>query len=515
VRRALLVLLGSLPGAIAHAYDFQVSTEAVGQGYQVRWFRFSERDRLLNRRRFTETVGLDVWNILEPEFDPGYPERPRIAPIDLYFTASFRLDTDFGEYTDGSITYNLNRVPVSAAATTVVPELTKENLGLQFLYAYVGARRIGGFLDISLGRQLVLDDAAWFSFDGLRVRATFPRLPLALDAWAGLVVRDSSLFSSSTYEPDGTSMAQCRAFSPDVGEYLPVDECRQRDQLMPGFGVALETTGGLHWLFGRIAYRRTVSPSASDVYIDTSGQLPPWGVNQEDVSVSLRLDPFSGLFIPWFAARYSLLLGVVDQAHTGIRVAWRDHAVTPELVYSFPSFDGDSIYNVFSTQPYWDYRFTWDIWPRRGSVRAYVRGFLRQFQNAENPGGETQNTTSGASSAGGVDVGVRVRAGDRGNVRVDGFYEDGYGGLRFGGDAAAHVRLTHKVDVEGRVSVIRFAEDSLSELQGVTFGAQGGMSWRLGEGIVLHFLAEENTNRFDTNAFRVMAILDFAFQPEH
>ena len=65
------------------------------------------------------------------------------------------------------------------------------------------------------------------------------------------------------------------------------------------------------------------------------------------------------------------------------------------------------------------------------------------------------------------------------------------------------------------MSLIRFRDDLLADYQGISFGAQAGGRWVIGEGVALHLLAEENVNRIDTSQFRLIAVLDLAFAPEH
>ena len=74
-------------------------------------------------------------------------------------------------------------------------------------------------------------------------------------------------------------------------------------------------------------------------------------------------------------------------------------------------------------------------------------------------------------------------------------------------------RLTDKVDVATRLSVIHFDEDLLEDIDGTTFGSQLGVTYRLDQGIALHLTVEENTNRFYDSQFRAIGVLDMAFKP--
>ncbi len=519
---ALVAALAPPPRPAA-AYEFTVEARSIGQGYQLRWFRFSE-EALLNRRRFTQTLRLHIWDILRPGFDPAYPEKPRVAPADLYFVSAMRFQHDFGGWTQGSAL----STPALGDLTALdaIPELARESMEIDLPYAYLGGRRIWGFLDFELGRQLVVDSLDWYSFDGLTLHARTP-WRFTVEAHGGLRVRDSSFVGSPTHEPDGTSSLRCFFFDPAVNVWRSYEtearcgQLEQRDQLMPTFGAAIESEG-LRRVQARLAYRRAQSPTAGGVYPDAA---PGWGVNEEKLTLSARGNFWSGGIVPWGAARWNLLLAAIDEAHAGVRLAWSQQAVTPEIAYSLPSFDGDSIFNVFSIEPYYDYRVSYDLWPRRGRFRAHARAFLREFfaetdavDDPTTPEVETTVLAPGESVdesvwAGGAAAGASL-AWPGARARLDLFYEDGHGGLRAGGDASGWYRIARDLEVEARVTLIQFDEDSLANLHGVTFGAQGGGRWVLAEGIALHLLAEENINRFYTSQLRVIAVLDLAFHPE-
>src|SRR6266568_7001861 len=185
---ALLPALGLLlvSAGSARGYDFEISAQTIGQGYQLRWPR-AAGDRLLNRNRLTQTLGVDVWNLLEPAFDPARPDPPPLAPFDLYFTSSLRINHDFGAFAQG----NVSSGGVTEPATSAVPELGSDSFDPELLFAYVGVRNLLGIFDAELGRQLIVDNLDWLAFDGLHVTARLPAY-LALEGQVGLLVRDSS-----------------------------------------------------------------------------------------------------------------------------------------------------------------------------------------------------------------------------------------------------------------------------------------------------------------------------------
>lgn len=185
------------------------------------------------------------------------------------------------------------------------------------------------------------------------------------------------------------------------------------------------------------------------------------------------------------------------------------HTVSPEYYYSFPTFDGDSIFNVFSVAAYHDARLTYELQPAGSAWTSYARGWARLFRNED----ETDEV-DGRALAGGGQLGARYRAGPRSSLRGDLFYEDGYGGLRTGAYAAARWALAKDLELASRLSAIYFDEDLLSNLDGVTLGAQLGATYLINEGIALHVVVEENTNDFHTSQLRGIAMLDLAFHPE-
>jgi hypothetical protein len=202
-----------------------------------------------------------------------------------------------------------------------------------------------------------------------------------------------------------------------------------------------------------------------------------------------------------------------------MRLAIGDHGLTPEYTYSYPSWDGDSIFWVFTQFGYHDVRVTYDYWPQHGAFQLYARGFGRRFQNTVlDSGGENSLASDAAvkerdESLGGG-LGGRLVIGERGYVRGDGLFEQGFGGKRFGGDLSTRMRLKSWFEIEGRATVYRFEEDLIRRLKATTYGAQAGGRWIMTDGVALHLLVEENYNRFYASQFRVIAMLDLAFRPE-
>ena len=473
VRAAALITLAvslAIAPARAHAYDFEVDAETIGQAYQLR----AADDALVNRRRIDQYLGLHIFN-LGPHDDLGRP----LPENQFYLTASMRFDADMGDYPQ--LTQLTGRTPQE--------ELFTEKLDL--LYGYLGGRDLFGFLDFELGRQVLIDLYDWTSFDGLHLTARGP-YHLAVEAWGGLNVTGAGIFDSPVYRVDGVALG---------GNQLGSLAARQEDQLQPTFGVAARTYG-LRWLQARVSYDRTMSPTGEP---RAPGE-PAWGVVDEHVGLTTQGSLLDGKLSPWFALRYDLLNGRVDEVYAGARSQLGRHGISVEYVLAAPTFDGDSIWNVFASQAFDDIRVGYDVsfW----KIRAYAQAFTRLYY-------DDLGTYASAGGAGGG----RLALGRRGWLRLDGYYEDGYGGRRAGVDLTGRVRRwgddlgirAGSVFAEGRLSYASFRDDIRPEDHADSFGVQAGIRWTPLDGISVHGLVEENVNRIYTSQLRLWALLDLSF----
>jgi len=463
--RALALCLVLLP-SLARAYDFQIDAETIGQVYELRAANAAGVDR----RRLTQYLGLHVFN-LGPRDELGRP----LARNQFYLTAAMRMDADMGDYP----------ALVELTGRTPQRELFREKLDL--LYAYVGGNDLFGFLDFQAGRQLLIDLFNWASFDGLHLQARTP-YHLAGEAWGGVRDAGAWVMDSLVYPLDGTALGQ--------NPYGSLG-ARQELQPQPTFGVALRSVG-LRDLSARVSYERTMSPTGEP---RLPGE-PGWGVVDERVGLTARGRLFSGRLTPWFAFRYNLLVGRLDEVYAGARTQVGRHGLSVDYVLSAPTFSGDSIWNVFAAQAYDDLRAVYDVAFWR--IRAYARAYARLFFDER-----------GATASGGGALGARLDLGSRGWARVDGSYEDGYGGLRAGAEMAANIRILgdplEGFFAQGRLSYVAFRDDIRPVDRANSFGLQAGLRWTPIHGITLHGIVEENVNRLYPSQLRVLALLDLSF----
>jgi hypothetical protein len=271
-----------------------------------------------------------------------------------------------------------------------------------------------------------------------------------------------------------------------------------------------------------VGYRRTWSQTVGligtadrldypdvGLYPNEFGQAPDSGVNEERIHAHVNADAHVGttLVSPFVDARYSLLHGVLDRADVGVRVKHGDHAIEPALEYFFPTFDGDSIFNAFSLEPTTDMRVGYEYTPS-GPLRAHADGWLRAYN--DEPGL--------ARFAGGLDAGVEHTFGGAWRGRLDALWDDGWGGRRVGGSLDAALRGQGRMLWRGRVVVLGVAEDDTANIttarKFVTESAVVGATYRFGEVVAVHGIAEADYDAVHEFQFRMIGVLDLAFAPE-
>jgi hypothetical protein len=471
---ALCLAMMSSP---AWGYDFTIDVRTIGQGYQVRGYAPAGGNELLTRRRLTQYLNLNVFDVAPERWRD--PERP--GRNNLFVDVSLRFDSDFGSYMLGR-----------PRGADEIRELQQNQVDV--LYAFVGGRDVAGRLDFQLGRQIHFDMVDFYAFDGADATVRL-RYPLAVEAFAGTEVRGELPLSSPVYELDGTSR----------GSQDPATRPNQTKQLRPLAGAAVALDGWIP-LAARLAYRRMWSSTA-----DRLPGEPGGGVNDEKLSLTVALALRQRIFAT-VGLRYNLLVGAFDDEQVGVRVRLSPRQwLAVEHAYLAPTFDGDSIWNVFSTGAYRDLRGTYEIVVAPG-LKAHARALARLYErtSGEIVGGRDLGAEApGGRTAYGVAIGAEARRA-RVLLRADGYLDDGYGGRRVGGDLSGRYALRPgRWDLEGRLTAFEWRSDQQPQTnRGFVFGAQAGTRYELAHGMRLHLLGEDNVGTFYRAQYRALAILE-------
>ncbi|MDB4980276.1 MAG: hypothetical protein JWM82_1028, partial [Myxococcales bacterium] len=98
----------------------------------------------------------------------------------------------------------------------------------------------------------------------------------------------------------------------------------------------------------------------------------------------------------------------------------------------------------------------------------------------------------------------------RGVLRGDGYWDDGFGGRKVGGDLSGRWALPARaVELEGRLTGYVWRSDQHPSTDaGFVLGAQAGARYRVGDGVRLHVLVEDNVGTFYFGQYRGLALLE-------
>ena len=517
---AAITLSAAAPAA---AYSFSVRARTLAQIYQLRGFRLVGADVVYGRQRFTQGLGLTIWDIGDLDARRRRARLPGRGPV-VSWTSYLRLDHDFGAWTAGAIGAGTSAID----AIDLVPELDESTLGLDVLYGYLTVDGLAGdTLTARIGRQLVLDGFDVWALDGATLAFRPPRLPLAIEVQGGLAVRDASPVAPAAVELDGTSGADCQEYvegpTPGTGEWRLIDRssiiensalaadrslCPQRDQWMPAIGAAIETRG-VPYVAARLSYRRVSSSTVGVIdavdrleypdvglYPNELGQAPERGVNAEQVAGLVRGAVRAGpvRIAPWVFARASLVHRLVDRASAGVELRLGRHLFTPEVAYRVPTWDADSIWNVFAVEPTTDVRLGWSF------EDLSATGWLRRYHGADSDANAYGVEARGERAVAGRWTGL-------GSLVADG----GYGGTRFGATVAARYLAPGDFALLGSLAAWRLAPDGDGTWwEGI---AQGRATWMFDK-VALHGVLETGASRYTPGLVRVLAVVDLAFEPE-
>jgi hypothetical protein len=373
-------------------------------------------DPVVRRRRYTQTLGLGVYDIGADGVGFG----PRLS-----FKLRMRLDSDFGQEGAELSPNNAGRF---------IPGLQQSPVDV--MYAYLeGERYLGGWLGFRLGRQYTTDALGWWSFDGGLLRVTTPAY-FQVEAYGGFEQRGGlpALLATSRYTADGVYRGNRSELEAAQYPYF-----LEESKPAPAYGFAIETSG-VSWVHGRLSYRKVINRDTVVVspFADAGGGFVTVGgdrVSSERIGYSARVSSAN-----LGAVRGSVVYDFYNQIFSEHALA-ADWYTTDKITvgadydYYFPTFDADSIFNWFThdaTTTYLgraEYRHS-----RRFDVA--LSGGARVFRtegNADSYASTLDRSASGVLVDALGNVGGRYRW-QEGGVELRSVGETGDRGHRVGGD---------------------------------------------------------------------------------
>jgi hypothetical protein len=317
--------------ASALAFDGEVTSDTAAQFYDV---RSPTSEVILNRRRFTTTLGLSGYNLLDTS--PSSPKAP-----DISLRVRLRYDADFGAPSAASD---------AAQSNSFVAGFSPNQFDL--MYGYVEGRRLfGGAFGFKLGRQYVTDVLGWWSFDGGEVSVTTPYYVKA-EVYGGLEERGGLALGTSRFEADGIWRGDRSNQSFGSKNLYPAF---QPATVAPAVGAAIESTG-ITWLHARLSYRRvynTGETNTTDFYsgLYTSVKYDGMRLSTDRLGYAIdgslkSLGGFKGGFV------FDFYRMGITSAFASVDV-FAGSKVTVSADYDFyqPWFDADSVFNFFVANP--------------------------------------------------------------------------------------------------------------------------------------------------------------------
>ena len=442
---------------LGQASEVLFVSETSGQAYQVR----AGDGSLFSRRRLVQSLGIDV--LVDP-----FAEQNQIAG-----SIRLRLDAQLDDYR------NLGAPSGRSAIRNDGPA------AVELLHAYVEGRRLLGVVDLRLGRQWQLEPFRLRAFDGAALEVTTP-LGLVLQGWGGLGISGQSPIDSPLYRQDGLALDR---------NPRPSDAERTERLWQPTFGVGVRTVDN-RFVDARLWYVRT-----NNLLEDTRPAVPRLGISEERLNLSAR-GVFAAEWVrPYVDLSANLMLRLVDDLAGGISIGKEGHRAAVDYVRSLPTFDGDSIWNVFASSAFDDVRVGYDHVGR--GLAISTRAFLRRFSEQAH----------GGRLLGGANGSFAFRVG-RSNVRFN-VHGEGGDGLTAGVSGLLKLRLwgdlSRFLDLEGRVSFLHVEDPERPNRRIDSLGLQAGLRWQPLEGLAVHVLVEENANRVVVSQLRILAMLDVAY----
>jgi hypothetical protein len=551
-----LALASALASALAitlspsagRATEFEVDAHTALQGYEVvsPW-----GDVILDRRRFTQTIGLAVYN-LQGQYHPG--------EADYRLVVGMRLDADFGinaRLPAAQAGGETNYATGAGNGVRFIPGLATAPVDL--MYGYLEGRNlVGGLFGFRLGRQYVTDALGLWSFDGALVRLTTP-FYVQLEAYGGAEQRGGLPLSTGRYERQGIWRGSHTGFGLGPDQPSVVDyPSYLYTQPAPALGFAAETTG-LPWMHARLSYRRVYNTGTALTTQFPEGNgggyhaIDGIRISQDRLGFSGDIGKASlGTLRGGFT--YDLYNQIVASWFGNVEVHAGKHATFGlNADFFVPTFDADSIWNWFTHSPIttltgravlrFGKRFDiaanggarlWmadgDPTPAANGLSKFGAGECAAAQAALKTGTldcargqvyldptadavkayarDSQNRATTTTVDAIADVSSRYRFGS-GDVALRGMLETGKRGSREGADVAGEYRFDGgRFTAGARMSVYGWSDPTRPDRDAVSFGYVLSGGFKPKEVAKLRVEWEHDMNRLSGQRYRVVGLID-------
>lgn len=451
--RAWFCSFGVIAGVVccaepARAYETEVDASVSAQYYSLSSPWGSPE---LRRRRYTQTLGLAVWNI-QGAADPRGPR--------LNFQTRMRLDADFGQ----------SSAERALGSPTFIPGL--EQTPLDLMYAYLeGQRYLNGYVGFKLGRQYVFDTLGFWSFDGALVTLSTPG-SLVFEGYAGFEQRGGGIpyFGTRRFEAQGVYRGDRYGYD---AAYYP--SFLEESRLAPAAGFAMEASafGVLH---SRLSYRKVMNRDEVNVspFLDLgNGQyfLRGTRTSSDRLGYSLRASSKD-----WGAVNGSFVYDFYNQIFSEYAVTANAYLSSRFTVgASFdsytPTFDGDSIFNSFLHSPTTSALLRGEARVSR-RLQGAVQGGVRWFETEGDPSSYAQSPSVDEKHRLydlTLDASARYDLGDT-SLGLRGGGEAGQRGHRFGGDLTGQRRFGSRYDALCVLSLWDWSDGLRPDRDATSFG---------------------------------------------
>ena len=485
----------------ARAIEPELTSDTAFQPYDV---RSPTGQTVLDRTRFSSSLGVNLYDILgEDKVSRGGPE--------LDFRARVRYDADFGVGPQETDANNYQRF---------VPGLADQAGLVDVMYAYLEGRRFfHGTLGFKLGRQYMVDSLGWWSFDGAEVKATLPYF-FAVEGYGGLEVRGGLPLSTPRFEAGGIWRGDRSSFDPSLyPQFQPSD-------IAPAFGAAIESSG-VTWLHSRLTYRRVYDTGSIGLTEFPNANLPPTTYNDMRISTDKLGYAVEADFRKYGGVKAGLAYDLYDVKFSQIYAAFDVYAtkrltLSVDYDYFAPTFDADSIWNVFASEPINDVSLRANYVKDHLSLSAGAQARIYTVETSDpNTPGSSSPNTSPAGNAGyyptnghpfdeGGDVAARYKWGE-GSLGFRGAVDVGDAGDRVGGDVTAQRVLETRYLLQGRLGVWQWDDKLRPDRDATNVGYMLGAGYRFAPRCQAGVEWQHDINRLVGQRFRALLTVSLAF----